>query len=74
MSPPPATPCHPSRSSQSTRLNSFCYTANSHWLSFLHTVMYVSLLLSPFIPPSPSLPPIPAMSKSLFSMSSNSQF
>ena len=39
MSPPPATPCHPSRSSQSTRLNSFCYTANSHWLSFLHRVM-----------------------------------
>ena len=41
MSPPPATPCHPSRSSQSSRLNSLCCTADPHWLSFSHRVMYM---------------------------------
>ena len=26
-------PSHPSRSSQSTKLSSLCYTVDSHWLS-----------------------------------------
>ena len=39
---PPATPSHPSRLSQNTGLNSLCHTANSHWLSILPVVMYVS--------------------------------
>ena len=38
---PTAISSHPSRLSQSTRLSSLCYTANSHWLSILHTVMYM---------------------------------
>ena len=33
-------PCHPSRSSQSTRLGILCYTAASHQLSILHVVVY----------------------------------
>ena len=40
----PTIPCpassHPSRSSQSTKLSSLCYTAASHLLSILHTVVY----------------------------------
>ena len=38
--PPTSHPSHPSMLSQSTRLSSLCYSANSHWLSILHTVMY----------------------------------
>ena len=38
---PPATPSHPSRLSQSTRSSFLCYTAASHQLSVLHTVMYM---------------------------------
>jgi len=35
-------------------LSSLCYTANSHWLSdFTHGDVYVSMLLSQFVPPSP---------------------
>ena len=32
---------HPSRSSQSTRLDSGCHTATPHWLSVLHMIAYV---------------------------------
>ena len=62
MSPPswtslsPSTPSHPSRLSHSTGLSSRPHTANSHWLSILHMVIYivyVSRLLCQFVPPSP---------------------
>ena len=42
-------------------LSSLNYTANSHLLSILPMVMYVSMLLSQFVPPSPS----PTVSTSL---------
>ena len=49
--PPTLTPSQPSRWSQSTRLSSLCYTANSRLLSILHMVTYLyqcySLNLSP---------------------------
>ena len=45
---------------------SWSHAANSHWLSILRMVMYVSMLLSPYIPPSPSSPL--AVSINLFSM------
>ena len=35
-------------------LSSLSHIANSQWLSVLHMAMYVSMLLSPHIPPSPS--------------------
>ena len=47
-------------------LSSLSHTANSHWLSILHMVKYVYMLLSPYIPPSPSSPT--AMSINLFFM------
>ena len=50
--PPPSTPSHSSRLSQSTGLRSLCHTVNSQWLSILCRV--TCMLLSPFIPPSPS--------------------
>ena len=37
---PPHTPSHPSRVSQSLGLSSLNHTANSHWLSVLHIVVY----------------------------------
>ena len=59
---------HPSRLLQSSSLSSLSHTANSHWLSILHMVMYMfpcySLNLS-----HPLLPPHPSVSTSLFSMS-----
>ena len=39
---PPLTPSHPSRLSQSTRLNTLCHTASSHKLSIVYVVMYMS--------------------------------
>ena len=48
---------HLSMLSHSPSLSSLNHTANSHWLSILHMVMYVAMLLSPYIPPSPSTPP-----------------
>ena len=52
---PPPTPSHPSRLSQSTGLTSLCPTVNFHCLSnFTCANMYVSMLLSQFIPPAPS--------------------
>ena len=38
---PSPTPSHPSRLSQSTGLSALCHTANFHWLSILHMVMYM---------------------------------
>ena len=38
---PSQTPSYLSRLSQSTRLNSLCQTADSHWLCILHMVMYM---------------------------------
>ena len=46
-------PIPPPRLSQSPSLSSLNHTTNFHWLSILHMVMYVSMLLSPSISPSP---------------------
>ena len=48
--------------SQNSGLSSLCHTADSHLLSILHMVMYVSMLLSQFVLPSSS----PTVSISLF--------
>ena len=53
---PPPSPPHPSRLLPSPSLSSLSQTTDSHWLSVLHMVGYVSMLLSPYNPPSPSLP------------------
>ena len=47
---------HPSRLSLNPCLSSLSPTTISHWLSILHVVMYVSMLVSPYIPPSLSSP------------------
>ena len=60
-------PAHPSRLSQSTGPSSLCYTAPSLWLSVLHTVLYVSVLLCKSVPPFPSR----SVSTSLFSVSAS---
>ena len=39
---PPLSPSYPSWLLQSPSLSSLSYTANSHWLSILHRVMYVT--------------------------------
>ena len=65
--PIPSTPSHPSKLSQSSGLSFLCYTTSSHLLSVLHMVIYVPMLLSQFIPPSPS----PAVSTNLFSTSAS---
>ena len=53
------TPSHPSRLSQSMHFSSLSQTANSHWLSILHMVIYMfpyySLHLSHPLPPPPSV-------------------
>ena len=46
------------------RLGSLCYTATSYKLSIFHVIVYMSMLLSQFIPPSPS--PDVSTSLSLF--------
>ena len=48
---------HPSRSWQSTKVSSLCYTAASHY--FAHGTVYLSMPISQFVPPSPS--PVPAL-------------
>ena len=69
----PPHPCPiPLRSSQSTKLSCLCYIAASHQLAILHIVVYIcsvymSVLLSQFIPPSLS----PAVSISSFSRSAS---
>ena len=52
-------PSHPSRLIQSPCLSFLSHTANSPWLSILHMVMKVSMLLVPYISPSPPLSPCP---------------
>ena len=57
--PPISTASHPSRLSQSPSLSSLSHTANSHWLSILHMLVYMfscyclHATLS-ILPPSPS--------------------
>ena len=59
---------HPSRLSQSAVLSSVYYTAASRQLSILlYGHVYVSMLFSQFVPPSPS----PSVSTSLFSVSAS---
>ena len=71
LEPPSHLPPHPnsSRLSYSSGLSSLSHTANSHWLSVLHMVEYMilSMILSQFVPPSPSH----TVSTSLFSMSAS---
>ena len=55
--PPTSLPFYLCRLLQSPTLSFLSHTANSHWLSILHMVMRVAMLLSPCIPPSPSSPP-----------------
>ena len=57
-------PSHPSQPSLSPNLSSLNHTGNSHWLSISHTVMYISMLLSTYIPPFPfyRLQPCPQVS------------
>ena len=66
---PPPSSSHPSRLLQSTGVSFPSHTANSHWLSILYMVMYVSMLLSPYLPSSSAFPPPCTMFISLFSMS-----
>ena len=56
---PNPTPSHPARLSQSTGLSSLCYTANSHWLSAIHMVIYMfpGYALHPSHPVLPTLRP-----------------
>ena len=51
-SPPPS---HPFRLTQSPCLSFLSHTANSHWLSILHMVMEVSMLIFLYSSPSPPL-------------------
>ena len=60
---PIPTPPHYSRSSQSSTLSSLSYRATSQQLCFTCAHAYVSVLLSPFVPLSPS----PATPTNLFS-------
>ena len=52
----PPSPSQPSRLLQCPGLSSLSHMANFYWLSILHMAMYVSTLLSPYIPPSFSSP------------------
>ena len=52
-------PSHHSRLIQSPCLSFLSHTANSHWLSILHMVMQVSMLLFPYTSLSPPLSPCP---------------
>ena len=65
--PPSSRPSNPCRSSQNARLGSLCYIATSHQLSILCSEIgiFMSMLRSQFIPPSPS----PDVSTNLFPMS-----
>ena len=44
---------YPSGLSQSPCLSFLSHSANPYWLSILHMVLYISMLLSPYISPSP---------------------
>ena len=50
--PPPIPPLQVVRA---LGLSPLCHTANLHWVPILYMVVYVSILLSQFTPPSPSL-------------------
>ena len=52
-------PTHLSRLIQGPCLSFLRHTANACWLSILHMVMWVSMLLFPYILPSPPLSPCP---------------
>ena len=53
--PPISFPISPPSLIQSPCLSFLTHTANYHYLSILPMVMYVSMLLSPYISPSPPL-------------------
>ena len=59
------TPIPRSRWSQNARPGSLCYIAASCWLSVLHVIVVLSVLLSQFVIAFPS----PAVCSSLFSTS-----
>ena len=42
--------------SQSPALRPLSHTANAHWISVLHMIMYVSMSFSAHFPPSPFFP------------------
>ena len=65
LQPPFPTPSCPSRSSQSTKLGSLCYTAASRQLGILHDSVYMSMPLSQLVLPFPS----PTVSSISFSTS-----
>ena len=50
-------PSYPSRLIQSPCLSFLRHRASSHWLSILHMVKQVSMLLCPYISPPPPLSP-----------------
>ena len=54
---PYPSPSHPSSWIQSPCLSFLSHTANFHWPSILHMVMYVSMLFFPYISPSAALSP-----------------
>ena len=56
---PSPAPSHPSRLIQRPRLSFLRHTANSRWLSILHMVISVSMLLFSYILPSLPLSPCP---------------
>ena len=56
---PLPSPSYPSRLIQSPCLSFLSQTANSRWLSILHMVMKVSMLLCPYISLAPPLSPCP---------------
>ena len=53
LSPTPY-PSHTSRSSQSTRLSSLLHSHFPLAIGFMYSNVYVSVLLSQFVPPTPS--------------------
>ena len=59
LNPLPTTPSHPSRSPQSTKLSSLCYTAGSHQRSILHTVVFICQSSCPNICLTHPFPPFP---------------
>ena len=63
LKPPSHAPPHPIplRCPRALTLGALLHASNLHWLSILHMVMYVSMLVSQIIPPFP-----PTESGSLF--------
>ena len=69
LPPPTPLPPTPSHLSQSTCMSSLYHTANSHWLSILHMVIYIDFCATVSIFPTLSFPP--SVSTSPFSMSAS---